>query len=238
MKSIITLAISLLSLGMFAQTTFGEIKGKVRDSANNEVLPFVNVWVEANGNKIGAVTDLDGKYTIKPLSPGKYSIHASFIGYRTTVIANVEVRSDQITFADDISLNEQGGEILPPIIIEASIKLIEAETHNKVSMSSKAIMASPVRQNINKLAGATGSVQVSEDGNEVYFRGARSGDVIYLVDGVKIRGGKPTIPSAGIQSLSVYSGGLPAKYGDTMGGVIVVETKSYFDMYYESLGSR
>jgi hypothetical protein len=33
----------------------------------------------------------------------------------------------------------------------------------------------------------------------------------------------------------VYSGGLPAKYGDTMGGVIVVETKSFFDMYYESL---
>jgi outer membrane cobalamin receptor len=123
-------------------------------------------------------------------------------------------------------------------VIEATQKLIEAETHNKVSINSKAIMASPVKQNINKLAGATGSLQVSEDGNEVYFRGARNGDVIYLVDGVKIQGERPVIPSAGIQSLSVYSGGLPAKYGDTMGGVIVVETKSYFDMYYESLGSR
>lgn len=238
MKSIITLAILFLSIGMFAQTTFGEIKGKVRDSSNNEFLPFVNVWVEANGNKIGAVTDINGKYTIKPLNAGKYSVYASFIGYRTTVIANVEVRPDQITFADDIALNEQGGEILPPVVIEATVRLIEAETHNKVSISSKAIRVSPVKTNINKLAGATGSVQVSEDGNEVYFRGARSGDVIYLVDGVKIQGARPTIPSAGIQSLSVYSGGLPAKYGDTMGGVIVVETKSYFDMYYESLGTR
>jgi hypothetical protein len=238
MKSIITLAILLLSAGMFAQTTFGEIKGKVRDSSNNELLPFVNVWVEANGSKIGAVTDLNGKYTIKPLNAGKYSVYASFVGYRTTVIANVVVKPDQITFPDDIALNEQGGEILPPIVIEARIKLIEAETHNKVSINSKAIMASPVKQNINKLAGATGSVQVSEDGNEVYFRGSRNGDVIYLVDGVKIQGARPTIPSAGIQSLSVYSGGLPAKYGDTMGGVIVVETKSYFDMYYESLGNR
>ncbi len=238
MKSIITLAILFLSVGIFAQTTFGEIKGKVRDSSTNELLPFVNVWVEANGNKIGAVTDLDGKYTIKPLNAGKYSVHASFVGYRTTVITNVVVKPDQITFADEIALNEQGGEILPPIEIEATTKLIEAETHNKVSINSKAIMTSPVKQNINKLAGATGSVQVSEDGNEVYFRGSRNGDVIYLVDGVKIQGARPTIPSAGIQSLSVYSGGLPAKYGDTMGGVIVVETKSYFDMYYESLGSR
>jgi len=135
-------------------------------------------------------------------------------------------------------LNEQSGEILPPIVIEAKVKLIEAETHNKVSINSKSIMASPVKTNINKLAGSTGNVQVSEDGNEVYFRGSRNGDVIYLVDGVKIQGARPTIPSAGIQSLSVYSGGLPAKYGDTMGGVIVVETKSYFDMYYQSLGNR
>jgi hypothetical protein len=31
----------------------------------------------------------------------------------------------------------------------------------------------------------------------------------------------------------VYAGGIPAKYGDAMGGVIVLETKSYFDLYRE-----
>jgi hypothetical protein len=29
--------------------------------------------------------------------------------------------------------------------------------------------------------------------------------------------------------MRVYSGGIPAKYGDCSGGVIVIETKSYFD---------
>jgi hypothetical protein len=29
----------------------------------------------------------------------------------------------------------------------------------------------------------------------------------------------------------VYTGGLPAKYGDTLGGVVVMETKGYFDLY-------
>jgi hypothetical protein len=236
MKTIITIAISILSLGMFAQTTFGEIKGKIIDSTTNEPMPFTNVWVEANGNKVGSSTDLNGKYTIKPLNPGTYSVNASFSGYNSVVITNVEVKADEITFVKDITMSEQNGKMLVTFTFHAEKKLIEAETHNKVSINSKAIVASPVKTNINKLAGSTGNVQVSEDGNEVYFRGSRAGDVIYLVDGVKIQGARPTIPSAGIQSLSVYSGGLPAKYGDTMGGVIAVETKSYFDMYYESLG--
>jgi hypothetical protein len=30
--------------------------------------------------------------------------------------------------------------------------------------------------------------------------------------------------------MMVYTGGLPAKYGDTMGGAVVVETKSYFEL--------
>ncbi len=37
---------------MFAQTTFGEIKGKIIDSTSNEPIPFASVWVEANGNKV------------------------------------------------------------------------------------------------------------------------------------------------------------------------------------------
>jgi hypothetical protein len=31
----------------------------------------------------------------------------------------------------------------------------------------------------------------------------------------------------------VYSGAIPAKYGDTTGGVVVMETLSYFDLLRE-----
>ena len=39
------------------------------------------------------------------------------------------------------------------------------------------------------------------------------------------------VPSCSIANMMVYTGGIPAKYGDTMGGVIVVETEGYFDLY-------
>ena len=40
-----------------------------------------------------------------------------------------------------------------------------------------------------------------------------------------------SVPGVSIGALEAYTGGIPAKYGDTTGGVIVLETKSYFDLY-------
>ena len=59
-----------------------------------------------------------------------------------------------------------------------------------------------------------------------------------MLDGVKIRENVPNVPSSGISSMSVYTGGLPAKYGDTTGGVVVIETKSYLEHYYEKLNRK
>ena len=41
-----------------------------------------------------------------------------------------------------------------------------------------------------------------------------------------------SIPGAALRGLEAYTGGIPAKYGDTTGGVVVLETKGYFDLYY------
>jgi hypothetical protein len=77
----------------------------------------------------------------------------------------------------------------------------------------------------------TSEVRQSEDG-ELMFKGARKGDMLYILDGMKARE-MGQLPSCAIGNISVYTGGLPAKYGDTLGGVIVLETKSYFDLLRE-----
>jgi len=88
----------------------------------------------------------------------------------------------------------------------------------------------PVKFDIKKLVTSMSSdVRQSEDG-ELVFRGARKGDMIYLIDGVKTRDAG-SVPSVSIGRMQLYTGGLPAKYGDTLGGVVVIESKSYFDLY-------
>ena len=58
-----------------------------------------------------------------------------------------------------------------------------------------------------------------------------SADNIYFLDGMKITGSLPSVPSAGIARMDVYTGGVPAKYGDFTGGVVVIETKSYNEVW-------
>ena len=41
------------------------------------------------------------------------------------------------------------------------------------------------------------------------------------------------VPPDAINSMTVYTGGLPARYGDVTGGVVAIETKSYFDLYQQ-----
>ena len=79
-------------------------------------------------------------------------------------------------------------------------------------------------------------IQRDDDG-ELSFRGSRKGDMIYLIDGIKSTD-VYNVPSCSISKMMVYTGGLPAKYGDTLGGAIVVETKGYFELYREWLSNQ
>ncbi|MFT5601459.1 MAG: hypothetical protein ACI9N1_001703 [Flavobacteriales bacterium] len=236
MKTMITIALALLVGSAFAQNNFGTIKGKVLDSITGQPIFSARVWVMSNGSPIGGATNFDGEYTIKPLPAGTYDVNIKSIEYGTTTLVGVIVKSDQIAFADDIAMTE--GNMMEGVVIQGNT-LINPEETKLISIGSKEIARLPVRTSVNGILQTMSSeLKVSDDGKQVYFRGARNGDVIYMVDGVKIQGSAPSLPSSGIGRMSVYTGGVPAKYGDTMGGVVVIETKSYFDMYYESLRNQ
>jgi outer membrane cobalamin receptor len=81
-------------------------------------------------------------------------------------------------------------------------------------------------------------VKTGDRGEELYFRGSRAGSVVYYIDGVKVRENVPNIPSSGIASISVYTGGMPATYGDSTGGVVVINTKSFIQEYYGKLNNK
>ena len=68
---------------------------------------------------------------------------------------------------------------------------------------------------------------VVETNGELHFRGTRGDATGYFIDGVRTLGGS-TVPGMCIENLTVFSGGVPAMYGDVMGGVVIITTKSYF----------
>lgn len=87
MKKIALYTVLLLS---FWQSAAQTISGSVIDNATNEPLPFANVFID--NTTIGTVATDNGSYTIKDLTPGRVTVAASFVGYRTlTQVVDLKV---------------------------------------------------------------------------------------------------------------------------------------------------
>ena len=106
------------------QQSTGMIKGTIIDKETGEPIPFANVIIDME-NKIGAVSDMDGRFTIKNLAPGKYDVTFKYIGYETRIYEDVKVEADRITFLDgDVTMLEQQIEVLKPVIYMYSNEVI------------------------------------------------------------------------------------------------------------------
>ncbi|MCF8373661.1 MAG: carboxypeptidase regulatory-like domain-containing protein [Bacteroidales bacterium] len=232
MRKISVTFLFLCFVTFYSQAQSGEIKGRVFDEMEKLPIPGAHVYVEIAGEKQGNVTSTDGRFTIKPLNPGTYNVYATFLGFQTALITEVVVKPDKITSMKDIYLKE-GIEMID-IVIRYVPDLMDAEEPSKMSVLSAQIEKMPNKTNMPMvLRSLSSEVQVSDDGKEIHFRGARANTSAFFIDGVKQSNMDNTMPSRAIGSVTVYAGGIPAKYGDLTGGVVVIESKSYFDYLNE-----
>lgn len=233
MKKLMLIALfGIFALGASAQT-WGELYGVVLD-AQGQPLPGATVIAQAGDNQTPVATDLDGQFRIKPLNPGTYTLKVSFIGMNNHELTGVLVKPDQSLRLDDIRLTDDAVMIDKAIIVEYVNKLINPEETSKITTLAADLKNSPAKRDIKGIiATMTADVKIDPVTQELHFRGARGNSVQYIVDGMKVQGNFGGIPASGIGSVSVYTGGVPAKYGDFTGGVIVIESKNYFDLYNE-----
>ncbi len=235
MKKSLFIIFALISFTSFAQR-YGEIQGKIFDE-NGAPLPFVNVFVNIGDRQIGSSADENGKYRIKPLNAGTYTLEFSSIGYHDHVVNDVIVDPDKIKIVKDVTMTLNTVVITGEAVVETEKdKLIDPEDTHIMTIRSAEFSKSPAAKNpIALIASMSSEITKKEDSDELYFRGSRGSSVLYLIDGVKVNRGLAGFPGGAMASVSIYTGGLPAKYGDTTGGVIAVETKTYFDFYNQKI---
>ncbi len=225
---ILTLIIGASTLGM---SQGGMIKGKVWDDTENAPMMFANVYVEYADKTIGATTDAEGRFTIKPLPAGTYNLTLSATGYQTKVTQGVLVKKDKITTINDLTMVFKTEVLKQVEIVAYKVKLIDPEDPSAMTMLAAELQATPAAKNpVEAVAMMNSGIKKSETG-QLYFRGSRPESMGYYIDGVKQDDNLRGVPGSSIGSMTVYVGGVPAKYGDITGGVVVIETKSYFDLY-------
>ncbi len=180
------------------------LKGKIINHHSSEALPFANILVKSNGKLIAmGVSKLDGTYVVSLPSEGRYDVGASLIGF-------VSNNQNQVTFdstEDTLELNIRlSGD---PFVIEELTLTYEAALIDK-SSSAMYFQAEEIRELAVR--------GLSSESALIVAPGVQADDV-YFVNGVKMRS-NVNVPMAAISSYEVISGGLPAQYGDAVGGII------------------
>lgn len=94
------------------------LSGKLLDKETNEYIPFANIVVSQNGNFVsGGVTDFNGDFNIKPLSPGSYDVEISSLGYEKRKYERIVIKSGTTTYLE-CTLNTSS-EILQEVVVHS-----------------------------------------------------------------------------------------------------------------------
>jgi len=210
----------------FAQSSFGDVVGTVLDVQSKQPLSKVRATIMDNDKFYEAYTDSQGRFRITAIPAGQYTVSLSYKN-DTSRLFNVDVPIDGYASLGMIyfgSLSHTTKEI----VIKEKLKLKYGELP-RPEFNHNDIQHAPNKFSIATMATQLSSeIKMADDG-ALIFKGARKGDMIYVLDGIKLNQ-VYNVPSCSINKMTVYTGGLPAKYGDTLGGAIVVETYGYFDL--------
>lgn len=230
-KKVLAFLLIISGVCAYAQTRPGSLRGTVTDVKTGETLPAVNVVVkDAAGNKItGGSTDFDGQYNINPINPGTYNVEVTSMGYATINLNGVIISPNTPTI-QDFKMQEQTTELTEVEIVYERPLIDKTKTATVIDAEDIVNMA--VRD-ITSVAAQAAGVTQSANG-ETNIRGARGEGTVYFIDGVKVRG-SVSIPQAAIQQTEVITGGLPAQYGDAVGGVINTTTRGPSPEYFGSV---
>lgn len=234
MKTRITLLLSLffgLATVQFKAQGYGEIRGLITDS-DFQPVPFATIKIMQGAQMVGGTTtDENGKYKYKPLNPGQYEILIQEPGHKTQQVNNIKIVPNEATYVDvKVQVNTLKDVIVIADAIEFKQSGVDVSIFNPINLTGEELTRSAGFTNGGSLQEVLEivSTDIIEDKNgEVHFRGSRGDANAYIVDGVRTL--EPNrIPGVAIDNMTVFTGGVPAMYGDISSGVVIVNTKSYF----------
>ena len=213
---VLTLLSTFLTVGI-SQTT-GKLIGYV---SSDDGAPLVGANVIVLGTGSGASAGESGDYTILNIPAGSYDVMASYIGYASQKISNVQVisgLSTEISFS--LSASSIEGEVVQ---VTAEKPLIQKDETSSVStVSSEQLRNMPIRD-LNSVLATVPGVVVQND--EVYIRGGRNNEVAYYLNGAATtnlgdRSNLVYVPQEAVEELQVQVGGYDAEISGANSGVI------------------
>lgn len=216
----------------------GSVSGKVVDVKTGEPIIGANILLE--GSNLGAATDLSGKYTIKNIPFGTYTVICSYISYSKTKITNVEVSSEKIINLN-ITLNPEAIEVDEVVVVDKKDNSYESAliNHQKKSIYiSDGISAEQIKKTTDATTAdalrRVSGITLSED-KFIFVRGTSERYSGALLNNSPLASTEPDkksfafdlIPSNLIENSIVIKSFTPDNPGNFTGGLIKVNTVDF-----------
>jgi hypothetical protein len=229
MKPIILSFITLLLVSvMHAQT--GEIRGIVTDRLTNEPILFATVALA--GTTDGTTTDLDGRYVLRNLKPGLYTIEVSYVGYETQSFFEVQVSSGRPSILN-VELTTQSTSLEEVVIRASPFKKPDESPVSLRTIGVAEIQRNPggnrdISRVVQVLPGVT---RVASFRNDLIIRGGAPNENRFYLDDVEVpvinhfatqgaSGGPVGLLNVNlIREVDFYSGAFPTNRGNALSSV-------------------
>jgi hypothetical protein len=217
----------LAALPVCAQTNTGELRLKVTDPSGLGVKTTVAIVSEANQYKNSLPTSDQGTLDVQRLPFGVYELSVNQTGFAVAT-ATVEVRS---TIATDYALQLQLPQVEQSVTVSTPETLVDPDQPGAVSQ----IGSDTIEHRVSSLPGRSLQDLVNTqpgwlyEGNAVLHPRGSEYQTQFVVDGIPLTDNRspsfgPEIDADDVDSMSIYTAGIPAEYGRKMGGVVEVNT--------------
>ena len=200
---------------------------------NSEEGPLAFASVTVKKTNEGAVADTDGSFVIEDMSPGTYTIEASYTGY-ITLKKVITLNNQHVT----VNFTLEAAALLDEVVITGTMKEVRRmESPVPVEVYSPVFLKkNPVPNIFESLQTVNGvrpqiNCSVCNTG-DIHINGLEGPYTLVLIDGMPIVSGLSTvyglsgIPNSLIDQIEIVKGPASSLYGsEAVGGLINVITK-------------
>jgi hypothetical protein len=240
MRAIFYLFLLCSSLATQAQNAV--IKGVVKDKITEFPLIGATVIIVDQNQSKGTTTDENGKFVISELSPGRFTLQVSYLGYELSNIPNILVTSGKET--DLEIMMDEAIKLLGEVVVTATSDKDKA-LNEMATISARTFSLEEVtrysggRNDASRLVSNFAGVSTSNDSrNDIVVRGNSPSGILWKLEGVPIpnpnhfstlgtTGGPVSALNTNLLKNSDFlTSAFPSEYGNALSGVFDVGFRS------------
>ena len=230
-------AAALLMLGTAMPAMAQQLKGSVTDRNSKETL--IGAVVSVEGTNVKAVTDVDGRFELRGLKNGTYTLYINYMGYKPQRIEGVKVKKGDAEENMDIELLPDEKQLKEVVVTAVEQRSTEAAMV-EVAKNSEVIVSNVSAQEISKTQDTNAGEVIRRvpgvsliDDKFVMVRGLSQRYNNVWVNGGAVPSSEADsrafsfdiIPSSQIDNLTIVKSPSAEYPADYSGGFIIVNTK-------------